>query len=373
MVAQVDCQRSGSAGEVQTPLDVVLRTAVRRHALRRARGRVVQATPVPSPPKELLAALGITRLARLTALDRLGVEVVTAVRPRGHVLQVTTGKGRTLPRAQWSAVGEAAELSAAESPSEDVLRFTSASRLDGLVLDDDGLTRAWVRGRRLLDGAPVWVAAERVYCPPAQGPWLGPSTSSWTSNGLGAHRRPGLATTHAVLEVWERHALARALPGGFTARALKATVVDWRGAPRQRLEAAGLLVVPCLLATRPLPLAAVLLVDAASEVVPLSAGYACRRSLAQALEAAALEAAQSRLTDIHGGREDVAVSATRPVGQAVRPLLQRLRPRRVPRAGQVRAWPAAVASRVVVVTLRRQPLHVVKAIGIGLQESGLLR
>ena len=63
--------------------------------------------------KHLASAFGVTRLARLTGLDRLGVEVVGAVRPRGHVLQVSQGKGRTLEAARWSALGEAIETAEA--------------------------------------------------------------------------------------------------------------------------------------------------------------------------------------------------------------------------------------------------------------------
>ena len=39
--------------------------------------------------------------------------------------------------------------------------------------------------------------------------------------------------------------------------------------------------------------------------MPLTAGYACRLDRDAALSSALLEAAQSRLTDIHGAREDV--------------------------------------------------------------------
>jgi ribosomal protein S12 methylthiotransferase accessory factor len=54
-----------------------------------------------------------------------------------------------------------------------------------------------------------------------------------------------------------------------------------------------------------LPVAAALLFDAERGPVPLTAGYCCRPSWEAALTGAILEAAQSRLTDIHGAREDV--------------------------------------------------------------------
>lgn len=305
-------------------------------------------------------------------MDRCGVEVVAAVRPSGHVLQVTQGKGTTRGAAQWSALGEAAELLAAERPDPSRLTFARGDELDGLVLDDDGLRRAWIRGTRLSDGAGVWVAGERVFCPPRGTTWLGPSTASWSSNGYGAHRTHQRALEHAVLEVWERHALAAAIPRGWTPGVLERALVSW--APRlvAQLEARGFTVVPCLLAMEPLPLAAVLLFDRDEASVPLTAGYACRRTSYEALNAALLEAAQSRLTEIHGARDDVA-TGVREQGRSLLAALDRLTPLQLPSARPVKGWPTAVSSRVVVVATATAPLHVVKAIGLGLDESELLR
>jgi ribosomal protein S12 methylthiotransferase accessory factor len=317
-----------------------------------------------------LKSLGITRLARVTGLDRTGVEVFAAIRPAGHVLQVTQGKGRAARDAAWSAVGEAAELEAAERVDPGRLVFCRGDALEGLVLDDDGLARSWVAGARLADGAPVWVAAERVFCPPGGEVWLGPSTTSWSSNGLGAHPQRARAARHGVLEVWERHALAAALPEGWTERAVGRGVVSWRPPLVARLEASGFAVVPCILATTPLPLAGVLLFER-DGAVPLTAGYACRLSVAEALEAALLEAAQSRLTEIHGAREDVAVGQ-RTSGLALLDVAARSSRRRCP-GTRVSAVPSSIAARIVVVELAQRPLHVVKAIGIGLDESELLR
>lgn len=323
------------------------------------------------PPPGLLRALGVTRLSRLTTMDRTGVEVAAAVRPTGHVLQVTQGKGRTLEQASWSALGEAAELFAAEHPDPRRLVWASGADLDGLVLDDDGLARAWCRGARLSDAAPVWVAAERVYCPPAGSAWLGPATTSWSSNGLGAHVDEARAIEQAVLEVWERHALAQVAPGGWSTERLRRAHVRWRPAAVERLEARGFLVLPGLVAERPLPVAAVLLFDREDPSVPLTAGYACRRSGEAALEAALLEAEQSRLTEIHGAREDVAVGARATAG-ALLELASEHGRRRRPR-GTVSGWPRALSHRVVVVRLLEHPLVVVKAIGVDLTESELLR
>jgi YcaO-like protein with predicted kinase domain len=329
-------------------------------------------SPGPAPPPSLLAALGVSRLARVTTMDRTGIEVVAAVRPGGHVLQVTQGKGRTRPQAAWSALGEAAELLAAERPDRTRLTLARGGDLEGLVLECDGLCRAWVRGRRLSDAAPVWVPAERVYCPPAGVAWLGPSTTSWSSNGYGAHRSPRRAVDHAVLELWERHALCSTLPRGWTREALLRSLVSWRHPVVRALQRRGFAVAPCVLTLRPLPLAAVLLFDLEDPSVPLVSGYACRRSVSGALLAALLEAAQSRLTEIHGAREDVAVGLRSESGQALG-WLRSAAPHPLPRSPRLVGWPRAVATRTIVVPVTSAPLVVVKAIGIGLGESELLR
>lgn len=324
------------------------------------------------PSRSLLAELRISRLARVTGMDRAGVEVAAAIRPTGHVLQVTQGKGATFEQAAWSAVGEAAELHAAERPQSSMLRCCDAAELEGAVLDDDGLRRAWVEGRRLSDGAPVWLAAERVFCAPTGSTWLGPSTTSWSSNGFGAHFEAGRAVEHAVLEVWERHALTLALPEGWTNEALEGSVVEWRSSLVESLRGRGFQVACCSLRDDPLPLAGALLFDLDDPSVPLTAGYACRRTMAEALEAALLEAAQSRLTEIHGARDDVA-TGHREAGVSLQQFFSTLRPKPFRPRAKVKGWPRAVAENVVLVTVRESPLHVVKAIGIGLEESELLR
>ncbi len=317
-------------------------------------------------------AFGVTRLARLTGLDRLGIEVVGAVRPLGHVLQVSQGKGHTLEQARWSAVGEAIELSAAESPEVSALRFGPAP--DDSRWDVGTLSIAWAPGQRARDGAAAWVPAETVYCPPAGRCWLGPSVASWTSNGLGMHPTShDAAVEHALLELLERDALARVLPSGWTERAafsrLRALPPNAAHFRDRGFQCFAFDLTPN---GHPLHVAGALLFDLESQSVPLTAGYACRRSFHAALDAAILEAAQSRLTEIHGAREDV-LTGEREAGLS---LLQKLE-RRGPAAPPVtqrherRRLSTLVPKDVVVVTLREHPF-VVKAVSPSLQVSKLL-
>jgi ribosomal protein S12 methylthiotransferase accessory factor len=84
--------------------------------------------------------------------------------------------------------------------------------------------------------------------------------------------------------------------------------------------------------------------------VPLTAGYACRPDPEEALLAAFFEAAQSRLTDIHGAREDV-----EPMNRAglrrLRAAAARLRPRR--RMAALPRAPRDADARWLVRRLRR--------------------
>ena len=67
-----------------------------------------------------LASFGITRCADVTGLDRIGIPVCCAIRPRNRSLQVSNGKGLRLVDAQVSALMEAIELFHAENPGSQV-------------------------------------------------------------------------------------------------------------------------------------------------------------------------------------------------------------------------------------------------------------
>jgi len=368
----------------------------------------------------LTRALGVSRIARVTGLDRTGVEVASAIRPRGHVLAVSNGKGRTFAAATAGALHEAAELWAAErpvslvsgTPAEVRARFGAAAVLAPEELEPGAFAPearvAWCTAGELATGARVLVPAAAVFCPPPGTPSLGPANVRWTSNGLGASRDRARAVAHALCEVVERDWLARALPDGFTEGASARRLVDRATLPRavtalvsdlegRRFRVHFLDLDPGLdpgagadraaagphAAPGPAAFAAVL-VDPDGGPVPVAAGYACRLDAAAALEAALLEAAQSRATEIHGAREDVA-AGDRHAGAPLADLLARARPavRVRPRRGPHGAREAlsllvAAASRggtspVACVDLAGPAeLHVVKIVAPGLLLSELL-
>lgn len=313
----------------------------------------------------LARKFGVTRLARLTGLDRLGIEVVGAVRPRGHVLQVSQGKGRTLEHAQWSALGEAIELAAAETPPPARLSFGAAPGPTWFDVDD--LNIAWIEGRDLHSSSSIWVPAESVFCPPAGVVWFGPSVTRWKSNGLGGHPQSrAAAEEHALLELVERDLLHRALPDGWTEATMRRSFI------REVPSAPGFAAFSFDLSPRgsSLFLAGALLFDLEEGPVPLTAGYACRRDWKAAEESAFLEAAQSRLTEIHGAREDVMLGS-REVGKEALTLVRALSSR-APRRGSARGdLKRHVDGRVALITLREDP-WVVKAVSPDFEVSELL-
>ena len=316
----------------------------------------------------LATELRVSRVARVTGLDRTGVEVACAVRPQGHVLQVCNGKGWTWEAAQWSALFEAAELDAAERPG---LEWTmesdgehderwSSSQLGGAT----GGTIAFVEARRLGGRGHVKVPLHAVACAPDL---PGPVTVSWSSNAMGAHFSRDRALKHALDEAWERHALAQVLPNGWTPRA----VAGRRLAVDVPLVQAGfeLAVFDLSLGEGPY-VAGALLFDREEGPVPLAAGYAARDRLGDAIDAAVLEAAQSRLTDIHAAREDVVTKpGPREVG-AFRAEIAGI----VTTAPRLRAfsawWKDHPAAFVELGT--HEGIHVVKVLSPALEVSELL-
>ncbi len=373
-------------------------------------------------------AAGISRVARISGLDRTGVEVACAIRPLGHVLQVSNGKGLTWEDAALGAVLEATELFASERVDPVTLRWGSfderaqafgegavlhpaalgsAGTLVVPALAGPGVRMAWREGVELFSNRPALVPAQAVHCPPLGGSGcvdIGPIAVAWTTNGLGAHADRDLALLHALLEAAERDQLARTAPSGLEAPLLLSRLLDLRHAAKalpgstalvSQFEAAGFDVALVDLAPCPqtpgalgLPVAGALLVDREEGPVPLTAGYACRLRPDDAFVGALLEAAQSRLTDIHGAREDLSPAAESDVlllrnllrsagaSRGVKALPRELRartPRAAVRAVLRQMAKAGVDQAVAVdVAAGRLPVQVVRVVVPDFEVSELL-
>jgi ribosomal protein S12 methylthiotransferase accessory factor len=267
-------------------------------------------------------AVGITRLADVTRLDRIGIPTWQAIRPASTTLTVSQGKGLTDGLAMVSALMESIEFWHAENAAVD--RFTDTIRglgpaltydpytlpLEERHLLHDGLPLDWVLARRLSDGRAVPVPARMVgldFGDPAG--WL-PRAFQETSNGLASGNTLVEATLHALYEVIERDALGRATGGTrFDPRSLGSPAVDEL---LDRFEAAAVTVdVRALPTPAGLPCVTARIVSEDYQI--LAGGHGCHLKAEIATTRALTEAAQSRLTLISGSRDDLARRAYRPV------------------------------------------------------------
>jgi YcaO-like protein with predicted kinase domain len=337
-------------------------------------------------PPDWARAIGVTRVARVTGLDRCGVEVACAIRPDGDILQVSNGKGRTFAEARRAALSEALELAAAERPDPARLHwreeqptsdFWPASFLaaDPSVPTGRGL-QPWAMAERLDRKGTVFVPASVVWCP-SNGLSVGVRGVAWTANGIGAHPDRAKARLHGLLELLEREALHRVFPEGWTPDHLRLRGLKVDHPHAARLEALGITVrvVDATPSGWPVPVVAVLLADADTRAPRLAAGYACRPRAEDALEAALFEACQSRLTDIHGAREDVTPGEVEVPDWLCAPLRPRFTLARLPRwEGGLRTLPGAmgIAAASVDMSLPGVPLAVERVFVPGFRISELV-
>jgi ribosomal protein S12 methylthiotransferase accessory factor len=267
-----------------------------------------------------LELCGITRVADVTGLDRIGIPVAMAVRPRSQTLSVSQGKGLSRTLARLSAVMESIEFWYAESVGLPLLHEQTPSAAIDLPYDVQDLDAErgslvtvatpmdWLAGTGLLSGSRVPVPAEAVRLSSASGPrWRPPGIRS-SSNGLASGNTLAEARAHALYEIIERDSLAmsRSLDNA-PGRPVDLTTVtsgNCAGLIRQCAEAdvhlavqwcPGRFEVPCFAA------------QVWSEDFPVTAlGSGAHGDADIALSRAITEAAQSRLTAITGTRDDTA-------------------------------------------------------------------
>jgi YcaO-like protein with predicted kinase domain len=277
--------------------------------------------------KPLLPRMGITRLANVTGLDRIGIPVVMAVRPNSRSISVSQGKGLDLDAAKASAAMEAAESFHAET-IEQPLRLASYDELSRKeqVVDVSRLPLSlhrpfhsttpmlWVEGEDWMNGGRLWAPHCLVHMRYT-------NTMAWDLGGFRANST-GLASGNHLLEAVS-HALCEAIERDCSA-ALHALAATEREARRIDLDSvadgqcryaldllagAGILVAAWDM-TNHAGIAAVCCEIQEASDAPLRrlqvfGGYGCHPSPEVALLRAVTEAVQSRLTMISGARDDM--------------------------------------------------------------------
>ncbi len=276
------------------------------------------------------AQMGVTRVANLTGLDRVGIPVVAVTRPNSRSVAVALGKGYTLAAAKASGLMEAIESYHAENAELPLLlssyeslerreRVQNVLQLPRVSMGTFRPTQRllWTRGRELIRDREHWVPYEVVhtdYTLPFQ---KGSGAFLMSSNGLASGNHQLEATSHGICEVVERDATAL-----------------WQGSGRKvqlatRLSLESIDDEPCRLLLEKFQAASVdaRVWDTTSDIGipcfrcevsdepsyslnPLHpvAGYGCHPRREVALMRALTEAAQGRLTLIAGARDDLSQS-----------------------------------------------------------------
>ncbi|MBX3581126.1 MAG: YcaO-like family protein [Rhizobiaceae bacterium] len=165
--------------------------------------------------------MGITRVANITGLDRVGIPVVMVCRPNARSLAVSQGKGIDLDAATASGLMECVELYHAEyiecplklgsmAELSQTHRFAEVERLprvSGRQFNRHVVT-LWIEGRELLSGGMRWVPFESVRANFTVPPPTGSGFFDCSSNGLGSGNTLDEAIHHGICEIVERDATA---------------------------------------------------------------------------------------------------------------------------------------------------------------------
>lgn len=171
--------------------------------------------------KPFLKLFGITRIANVTGLDRVGIPVVMVVRPNSRSLTVSQGKGVDIEAATVSGIMESIEGYHAErihiplrrSSFEDLHFSENAVNIDQLPLIKSSKFSInkrllWAQAIDLINEESVWVPHELVHTdftipfPEDSGCFM------QSTNGLASGNHFSEAVSHAICELVERDAIA---------------------------------------------------------------------------------------------------------------------------------------------------------------------
>lgn len=279
------------------------------------------------PPEETWAEVrprlpdaGITRVADVTALDRIGIPVWQAVRPASRNLSVSQGKGTTPAAARVSAAMEAIELwhaedlghlpelvmSAREMRYDNAIPIAALRWKPGLPRGTAAIPIPWVQARRWGSDDEAWIPRRMLELDFSHPEELGLDLFQGTSNGLASGNCLEESLLHGLCELVERHALRLAArePERPVALGEDSIELPWLREPIARVRAAGMKLAFWDL-TWEAGIPTVLADLAAPDIPNVWRGSGCHPDPAVALSRALTEAAQSRLTYISGARDDL--------------------------------------------------------------------
>ena len=296
--------------------------------------RIVAPAETVAKVTALMPQLGITRVANVTGLDRIGIPVVMVCRPNARSLAVSQGKGCNLDAARASGLMEAAELYHAEH-IELPLKLGSLAELEGTHrfadlgrmarISDDfhrHLVTLWVEGTDLVSGGARWLPYESVRANFTLPPPPGSGCFDCSTNGLASGNSMAEAVSHAICEVIERDAITLWNAGGNAARAVSGLDPESIDDPACRalldqIEAAGFDVTLWeITSDTGVPAFFCLMTDRRDPLQHLGIGAGAHPVPGIALSRALTEAVQVRTTYVAGARDDLSHREYSTLGRA---------------------------------------------------------
>ncbi len=270
---------------------------------------------------EACAVCGITRLSRLTNLDKTGVKVWSACRPASMLWQVSAGKGLNESDAIISAIMESLEGYAVEcflrsksvglysQPTNPInlnLISTESFKLIGSQFSNKPLYRLWIDAIELKTGSRVQVPLHWAYlCNDI-------ISSGWVTNGLSAGLSRKSAISHGLYELIERHYLSDVF---VTSKADidKLKVLDINTLPdsfcdfRKLIDFPGAEVNFLICNQAPVPTVWCIVFDFDPPCTNLYVNFGSKSSeyLKVSIQASFTEACQQRVSQLQGSREDL--------------------------------------------------------------------
>lgn len=270
--------------------------------------------------RQIAPSLGISRVTDITRLDRLGIPVFTSVRPDSHTICVHAGKGLQPIEACVGAYMEAIEFAMAE-PGRSRLHLQTVSAREVLSgFCDDGILALCpvigasiplndplpcVEAIDMLSGEPTFIPAELAFHPAPS--TLGKKYFGSSTNGLCSGNGLLETSLHGLLEVIERDVRSFTLLKDFSRLIDPKSLPDVMQEIFKRATNAGLrLFVRHWPNEFHLPAFSAYFTEKDSrDPIFISGGYGCHLDKTIAVTRAVCEAAQSRLTYIHGARDDL--------------------------------------------------------------------
>jgi ribosomal protein S12 methylthiotransferase accessory factor len=265
-------------------------------------------------------ATGITRVADITNLDRIGIPVFSCIRPTAAdgAISIYNGKGATPTEARVSAIMEGIERYSAELGDREIImgeysrirREENALNPGDLILPEQGnpeMYLPWFRGWDIAKEEEIYVPAHAVFHPFPRG-YLPPFRTN--TNGLASGNTPEEAIFHGLAEVVERDAWSLAEATRETGPRIR-TISDPLGSEllKKFTDAEVEIGLKNITSDLGVPTIAAVADDVRlRDPTLLTIGMGTHTSARIALLRALTEVAQSRLTQIHGAREDATIA-----------------------------------------------------------------